>query len=123
MLLLSSTVAHTSGSCATAPVPSGNDAPRWTRAGLQRTGKSETPVLSLDRVAYLRAVHASGLSVRTRDHAAQRGLLRRPLVPRLHALPWGPRVGLGALGPAARDDLLCRGAAERCERYPTVHHR
>src|SRR5215470_2833097 len=48
MPLLSSTLAHTSSSCATAHAPSGNEAPRLTRACLQRTGRSATPVLSLD---------------------------------------------------------------------------
>lgn len=62
---------------------------------------------------FLCAVRTSRLSVRVRDHSAKHRLLRWPVVPRLYAVPRGVRLGHGALRSAARDGLLCAGAADR----------
>ena len=85
-------------------------------------GRRADAVLSVFRRGARRIVQASGLSLRTRDHSAERCLLRRPLLARIHAVTCGACVGIGALGSAALDEILRRGAAKRCERHSAGHH-
>ena len=54
-----------------------------------------------------------GYPLELRYDPEEHHLLCRTLVPRLHAMPRGLFLGLGAFRPAAFDDFLRRGAAKR----------